>query len=217
MLPFDHKAFDPVARVTVELPVIAVKADAPWNNLRELMAYAKKNPGGLRVGNSGLGSHTHITGAAFFGDQSADVTHVAFGASQVITSLLGGHIEAVVQLPGALSAHVKAGTLKVLGTLGTVREPAFANVPTAIEQGFPFQAELWRGIAVPKGTPHPVLARLEEAVRVAVSSPEFKAQGEKLGFLPAFQPAAEFARTVDTEHQALSKLMDKAGLKKPQL
>ena len=216
MLPFDQKAFEPVARVTVELPVIAVKSDAPWNNLSDLMAYAKKNPAALRVGNSGLGSHTHITGEAFFGEQAAAVTHVAFGSGQVITSLLGGHIEAVVQLPGALSAHVRSGMLKVLGTLGTVREPAFPNVPTAIEQGLPFQAELWRGIAVPKGTPRPVIARLEEAVRTAVNSTEFKAQGEKLGFLPAFQPPAEFARTVDAEHLALSKLMDKAGLKKNQ-
>lgn len=216
MLPFDHKAFEPVARVTIELPVIAVKGDAPWNNLSEMMAYAKKNPGALRVGNSGLGSHTHITGAALFGEQSAEVTHVAFGSGQVVTSLLGGHIDAVVQLPGALAAHVKAGTLKVVGTVGTVREPAFPNVPTAMEQGIPFQAELWRGIAVPKGTPRPVIARLEEAVKAAVNSPEFKAHGDKLGFLPAFQPHTEFGRTVDTEAAVLSKLMDKAGLKKPQ-
>jgi tripartite-type tricarboxylate transporter receptor subunit TctC len=216
MLPFDQKAFDPVARVTVELPVIAVKGDAPWNNLNDLMAYAKKNPGALRVGNSGLGSHTHITGAALFGEQSTEVTHVAFGSGQVITSLLGGHIDAVVQLPGALAEHVKVGKLKVLGTIGTVREPAFPNVLTAMEQGIPFQAELWRGIAVPKGTPRAVVARIEEAVKATVNSAEFKAQGEKLGFLPAFQPPADFARTVDTEHVALSKLMDKAGLKKPQ-
>lgn len=216
MLPFDHLAFEPVARVTTELPVIAVKGDAPWNNLRDILAHAKKNPGALRVGNSGLGSHTHITAAAFFGEQAAEVTHVAFGASQVVTSLLGGHIDAVVQLPGALAPHVKAGTLKIVGTLATVREPAFANVQTASEQGIPFQAELWRGIALPKGTPKAVVVRLEEAVRVAAASPEFKAQGEKFGFLPAFQPAADFAKTVDAEHKSLAKVMDKAGLKKSQ-
>lgn len=216
MLPFDHTAFEPVARVTTELPVIAVKGDAPWNSLKDLTAYAKKSPGALKVGNSGVGSGTHITAAAFFNDQNADVSHVPFGASQVVTSLLGGHIDAVVQLPGALTPHVKAGTLKVLGTLGTVREPAFANVPTAIEQGIDFQSELWRGIALPRGAPKPVIARLEEAVRATVSSPDFKAQGEKLGFLPAFQAPADFAKSVDAEHRVLAKTMEKAGLKKPQ-
>jgi len=211
---FDYKAFDPVARVTVELPVIAVKADAPWNNLKDLVEYARQKPGHLKVGNSGLGSHTHITGVGFFNDQHVDVSHVPFGAAQVVTSLMGGHIDAVVQLPGALTPLVRAGNLKVLGTLASLRDPAFPNVPTAIEQGMKFQADMWRGIAVPRGTPKPVVARLEQAVRAAVNTPEFKAQGEKLGFAPAFQPATDFGPTIAADDQLLSKAMEKAGLKK---
>jgi tripartite-type tricarboxylate transporter receptor subunit TctC len=203
-----------VARVTVELPVIAVKADAPWNSLKDLVEYARQKPGTLKVGNSGLGSHTHITGVGFFNDQQVDVSHVPFGAAQVVTSLMGGHIDAVVQLPGALTPLVRAGNLKVLGTLASLRDPAFPNVPTAIEQGMKFQADMWRGIAVPRGTPKPVVAKLEQAVRAAVNTPEFKAQGEKLGFAPAFQPAADFGPTIAAEDQLLAKAMEKAGLKK---
>ncbi|MHB1122776.1 MAG: Bug family tripartite tricarboxylate transporter substrate binding protein [Ramlibacter sp.] len=214
LTPFDYRAFDPVARVTVELPVIAVKGDAPWNNLKDLTEYARKNPGQLKVGNSGIGSHTHITGVGFFNDQGVEVSHVPFGAAQVVTSLVGGHIDAIVQLPGALAPLVRAGNLKVLGVLASQREPAFANVPTAIEQGMKFQADMWRGIAVPKGTPKPVVAKLEQAVRAAVSTPEFKAQGEKLGFAPAFQPATDFGPTIAADDQLLSKAMEKAGLKK---
>jgi tripartite-type tricarboxylate transporter receptor subunit TctC len=216
LVPFDYKAFEPVARVTVEMPVIAVRADAPWRNLKELTAYAQGKPGALRLGNSGIGSHTHTTAVAFFNDQSVEVTHVAFAGGAVITSLLGGHIEAVVQLPGALAPHVKAGTLRVLATLASQREPAFPDVPTAMEQGYSFHADMWRGIAVPKGTPRPVIARLEAAIQQAISSPEFKTQGDKLGFLPAFQPAAEFGQTIASEDKVLSKVMDKAGLKKSQ-
>jgi tripartite-type tricarboxylate transporter receptor subunit TctC len=211
---FDYRAFDPIARATVELPVIAVKGDAPWNNLKDLVEYAKKNPGALKVGNSGIGSHTHITGVGFFNEQHVEVTHVPFGATQVVNTLLGGHIDAVVQLPGALTPLVKAGNVKVLGVLASQREPAFPNVPTASEQGMKFQADMWRGFAVPKGTPKPVVARLEQAVRAAVNTPEFKAQGEKLGFAPAFQPAADFGATVAADDQLLSRAMDKAGLKK---
>ncbi|MEK7947477.1 tripartite tricarboxylate transporter substrate binding protein [Pigmentiphaga sp. YJ18] len=214
LVPFDYKAFDPVARVSVELPVVAVKADAPWNSLRDLVADAKKRPGEIRLGNSGFGSHTHTSAVAFFHETRAEVTHVAFGASQVVTSLIGGHIDALVQLPGALTAHVKAGTLKVLGVMGSNREPAFPHVPTAREQGFDFQADMWRGIAVPKGTPAPVVARLEAAVRKAVESAEFKTQGEKLGFVPAFQSAPDFGHTIATEDVLLAKLMTDVGLRK---
>lgn len=217
MVPFDYKAFDPVARVTVELPVLAVKTDAPWKDLKDMVAYGKKNPGAIRLGNSGNGTHTHTSAVAFFGDEGVEVTHVPFAGSQVVVSLLGGHIDAVVQLPGALTPHVKAGTLKVLGVLASVREPVFPTVPTSIEQGFKFQAELWRGIAVPKGTPPAVVAKLEEAIRKTVISPEFKAHGDRLGFLPAFQPAADFGKTIAAEDALLAKVMEKAGLKKPQL
>lgn len=216
MVSFDYRAFDPVARVTIELPVVAVKADAPWKDLREMVAYAKQKPGDIRVGNSGTGSHTHTTAVAFFNDEGAEVTHVPFAGSQVVTSLLGGHIDAVVQLPGALTAHVKAGTLRILGVLATAREPAFPNALTAVEQGFKFQADMWRGIAVPKGTPQPVVAKLEEAIRKTVTSPEFKAQGDRLGFLPAFQSSADFGKTIASEDATLSMVMEKAGLKKQQ-
>ncbi len=140
------------------------------------------------MGNSGIGSHTHITGVGFFNEQHVEVNHIPFGAAQVVSSLLGGHIDAVVQLPGALTPLVRAGNLKVIGVLASQRDPAFPNVPTALEQGMSFQADMWRGLAVPKGTPKPVVARLEQAVRAAVNTPEFKAQGEKLGLragLPA--------------------------------
>ncbi|MDP1533368.1 MAG: tripartite tricarboxylate transporter substrate-binding protein, partial [Rubrivivax sp.] len=150
---------------------------------------------------------------AFFAEESIAVNHVPFAAAQVVTSLLGGHIDAVVQLPGALAPHVKAGTLKILGTLATTREPIFPSVPTSIEQGFKFQAELWRGIAVPKGTPPAVVAKLEDAIRKAVTSVEFKAQGEVSGFLPAFQPAKEFGATVAAEDAVIGTLMAKLGLK----
>jgi tripartite-type tricarboxylate transporter receptor subunit TctC len=217
MVPFDYKAFDPVARVTVELPVVAVRTEAPWKDLKEMVAFGKKNPGAIRVGNSGNGTHTHTSAVAFFSDEGVEVTHVPFAGSQVVISLLGGHIDSVVQLPGALTPHVKAGTLKIVGVLAAVREPVFPTVPTSIEQGFKFQAELWRGIAVPKGTPAPVVAKLEEAIRKTVNSPEFKAHGDRLGFLPAFQPAADFGKTIAAEDAVLAKVMEKAGLKKAQL
>ena len=213
LTPFDYRAFDAIARVTVENPVIAVKADAPWKDLKSLVTDARKRPGAVSMGNSGIGSHTHITSVAFFQDQQVEVLHVPFGSAQAVTSLLGGHVDALVQLPGALTPQVRSGSLRILGVLSSAREPTYPTVATATEQGLPFSADMWRGIAAPKGTPSAVVARLEEALQKAVASPEFKSQGEKLGFLPSFLSARDFAPLIAKEDLVLARLMHRVGLK----
>lgn len=210
---FDYRAFDAIARVTVENPVIAVKASAPWKDLKSMMAEAQKRPGMVSIGNSGVGSHTHITAVAFFQDQKVEVMHVPFGSAQTVSSLLGGHIDALVQLPGALTPQVRSGSLRILGVLSSAREAAYPDVPTVTEQGMAFSADMWRGIAAPKGTPAAVIAQLEDALQKAVVSPEFKAQGEKLGFQPSFLPAREFAPLIAKEDIVLARLMTRVGLK----
>lgn len=212
MTPFDHTAFEPVARVTLELPVLAVQSSSPLNNLRDAVAFAKAHPGDFRVGSSGAGSHMHLTSVAFFSHTAAEVTQVPFPTTGHVASLMGGHIESVVTLPGTVAANVKSGSLKVLGALASTREPVFPDVPTAKEQGFDFQSDLWRGIAVPKGTSPAVIARLEDAVRKAVTSPEFKQMGERIGYLPAFQGSTEFGKTIVAEDALIAKVMAKAGL-----
>ena len=105
IMPFDYKAFDAVARVSVETPAIAVRSDAPFKTLKELIDYAKQNPGKVRIGNSGTGSHTHFVASALFGTVDAKITNVPFGEGQAVVNLLGSRIEGVVQLPAALIAH----------------------------------------------------------------------------------------------------------------
>ena len=127
--------------------------------------------------------------------------------------LLGSHIDAVIALPGTVSANVKTGELKVLGVLAKSREPQFPNVPSAAEQGLAFDGDLWRGLAVPKGTPPAVVARLEQAVRAAVNSPQFRQRGELLGFVPSFGTGAELTGYMAKESALIAQLMDKTGLK----
>lgn len=88
-LPFDYRAFDPVARVLIESPVLAVRSESKWHTLAEFIADAKARPGKLTVGNSGVGSHTHISSVALFKAAGAEVIDVPFGAAQVMPSLLG--------------------------------------------------------------------------------------------------------------------------------
>lgn len=213
MLPFDYRGLDTVARVSVELPVLAVKADSPFANLKDVVAYAKANPGAFKVGNPGVGSHMHLMAVGFFMGQNVEVNQVPFATTGHIGTLLGGHIDAVVALPGTVSANVKSGGLRVLGVLAKSREPLFPDVPSATEQGLPFEGDLWRGIAVPKGTPPAVIARLEQAVRAAVQSPAFQQRGQLMGFVPSFATGPQLVQYMATEDALIAQLMDKTGLK----
>ncbi len=209
----DYRAFDPVARVLVESPVLAVKGDAKWKTLNDFIADAKSRPGKITVANSGTGSHTHISAAALFKASGVDVIDVPYGAAQVVPSLLGGHVDAMLQLPGALAGHVKGGSMRLLASLTPSRDPALPDVPTAIEQGVNVSLEAWRGIAAPKGTPRAVIAMLENAIRKTVEDADFVRGCENLNVRPAFAPAAEFGDLIAKEDVDLAKLIQLIGLK----
>jgi tripartite-type tricarboxylate transporter receptor subunit TctC len=214
VLPFDYKAFDAVARVSVETPAIAVRADAPWKTLKDLVDYAQANPAKVRIGNSGTGSHTHFSASALFATGGAKIVDVPFGEGQAVVNLLGSRIEAVVQLPAALVSHVKSGDLKVLAVLGSKRDPVFPEVPTANELGYPVTLDMWRGIAAPKGVPKPVVAKLQDAIKRTVESQPFKDAGKAIGFVPAYLSADDFSKVIANDDAKLAQLMTDLGLKK---
>jgi tripartite-type tricarboxylate transporter receptor subunit TctC len=213
-LAFDYRAFDPVARVLVESPVVAVRGDAKWKSLGDLMADAKARPGIITVGNSGIGSHTHISSVALFHAAGVKIVDVPYAAAQVVPNLLGGHVDVLVQLPGALAPQVKSGNVRLLAAMIPARDPALPDVPTAKEQGIDVSLEAWRGIAVPRGTPGPVITVLESAIRQTAESPDFARSAEKLGVRPAFMPAAAFGEVIAKEDAQLAQLMSLIGLKK---
>jgi tripartite-type tricarboxylate transporter receptor subunit TctC len=211
---FDYKRFDAVARVLSESVVVAVRSDAQWRTLNDLIAEAKTKPKAISVGHSGVGSHTHISLAALASAAGMEVNEVPFAAAQVVPSLLGGHVDVVVQFPGALAGPLKQNQIRLLASLTQSRDPAWPDVPTARELGIDVALDAWRGIAVPRGTPRAVVSQLEESIRQTTSSPEFIAQSEKLGVRPAFLPAAQFSSLVAKEDGELSRLMLQIGLKK---
>ncbi|HZD20417.1 MAG TPA: tripartite tricarboxylate transporter substrate binding protein [Burkholderiales bacterium] len=213
-LAFDYQTFDAVARVLVESPVVAVRADSRWKNLGDLIADAKAHPKAISVGHSGIGSHTHLCLVALFQAAGAEVTEVPFAAAQVVPSLIGGHVDVLVQLPAALAGPVKQGQVRLIAALIPARDPALGDVPTAREQGVDVALEAWRGIAVPHGTPRAVIAQLENAVRTTVAAAEFQRAAERLGVRPAYMPAAQFAELIAREDAAIARLMQAIGLKK---
>lgn len=213
-LGFNYSAFDAVARVLSESVVVAVKSDAPWRTLNDLIQDAKSKPKAVSIGHSGIGSHTHISLAALVSAAGVEMNEVPFAAAQVVPSLVGGHVNAVVQFPGALAAPLKQNQIRLLAALTQNRDPAWPDVPTARELGVNVALDAWRGIAVPRGAPPQVIRQLENAIRLTASSPEFVSQSEKLNVRPAFLPAEEFSALVAKEDAELSRLMQQIGLKK---
>ncbi|MBX9812823.1 MAG: tripartite tricarboxylate transporter substrate binding protein [Burkholderiales bacterium] len=215
MLSISYKAFDPVARVTNETPVLAVRQNAPWKTFADFVADARKNPGKITVGNSGIGSHTHISSVGLFSAAGVKVLDVPFPGAQIVPTLLGGEIDAVIQLPGALAGLVNAGTMRLLVALSNQRDPSFPSVPTAREVGINMSAELWRGVVVPRGTPKKIVATLEDAVRKTVESPEFAKACQRLYVSPAFQPGADFGKIIAEEDVTIGRMIAALGLEKP--
>jgi tripartite-type tricarboxylate transporter receptor subunit TctC len=213
-LNFNYEAFEPVAQVLVESPVLAVPSASKYKTLADVVAAAKAKPKTITIANSGTGSHTHFTSVALFKAAGAEVIDVPFAAAQVIPSILGGQVDAGVQLPAALAGNVKGGQMRLLAAMTAKRDPAFPDVPTAREQKLDVALELWRGIAVPKGTPKPVIAALEAAINKTVASKEFAEGSEKLGARPAFLSASDFGKVVAKEDSDIAKLMAILDMKK---
>jgi tripartite-type tricarboxylate transporter receptor subunit TctC len=213
-MKFDYTAFAGVAQLTSEPVSLAVKADAPWKDIREFIADAKANPGKMRIGNSGRGSFTHLTAVALENRTGAKLTHVPFGQQLAITTVLGDKIEASVQLPAEIMAQVTGKQVRVLAITGEKRLGSLPEVPTFKESGIEVALSLWRGIAVPKGTPDAVIARLERAFTAAAQSAEFQEFAAKAGAAVEIRGARDFDALIAREDRDLSELMEQIGLKK---
>jgi tripartite-type tricarboxylate transporter receptor subunit TctC len=211
-IDFDYRAFDPIARIGMEVPALAVRADSGWKTLKEFAAAAKSRR--MRVGISGRGSFVHLVSAALFQKLGIDVVYVPYGQGTAPAELLGGRVDAALQWPNQFTGQVNAKQLRVLVVTSPARIPVLPDVPTAKEQGFDVDLVMWRGLAAPKGTPKDVIVRLEGAARRVVSSPRFKELSAKLGFEPAFLAAAEFGSLVARDDAAIATLMTQLGLKK---
>jgi tripartite-type tricarboxylate transporter receptor subunit TctC len=213
-IDFDYRAFEPVCLISTETPTLAVKKDAPWKDLRELIEYAKKNPGKVRVGNSGFGSATHIAAEALEEMAAAPMTHVPFGQGLAVSSLLGGKIEASVQLPAEMAGPLDAGQVRLLAVSSEKRLAAFPSVPTMTEQQVALIFEVWRGVGAPKGTPKEVLAKLEAAFAQAVKDKAFIDAAQKFGFTVNYQPGAAFTKFLHGQDELVGRLMKRINVKK---
>ena len=213
-MKLDYAAFAGVAALTSEPVSLAVKADAPWKDLRALLAHAKANPGQVRIGNSGRGSFTHLTAVALENRAGVKLTHVPFGRELAVTTVLGDKIEASVQLPAEIMTQVTGRQVRVLAISGERRLPSLPDVPTFKESGVDLAMTLWRGIAAPKGTPAEAITRLERAFVGAAQSAEYREFAARMGAAVEVMGARDFARFMAADDREIAALMEQIGLKK---
>jgi tripartite-type tricarboxylate transporter receptor subunit TctC len=207
--------FDFVGQTTIVPAAVTVPIDAPYNTIQEFLAYAKANPGKVRVGNSGTGSIWHIAASAIEQNQGIDFNHIPFeGATPAVTALMGKHIEAVPVNTGEVKAGVEAGKLKILAVMTEQRDPAFPQVPTLKESGVNLAISGWGGFAVPKGTPPEVLKVLSDALQKAASTDEFKNFITSNGMIVSYRNAADFGVFVDQQYAFFTDLLSKMDLGK---
>ena len=186
------KSFAPVIRIGHLPNVLVVHPGVPAQNVRELIAHAKANPGKLSYASSGNGASSHLAGVLFNLRTGTDIQHVPYkGTGPALNDLLGGQVS--MSFTDVLTAlpHIKAGKLRVLGVTAGVRSPSLPEVPTLMEQGVKdFDVSVFFGIVAPAGTPREVVGTLNAAFVQALQQPEVRqklmAQGLEMatGFAP---------------------------------
>ncbi len=216
-MDFDYKAFKPIAKVSVEVPAFAVRADAGWKTLQEMVDAIKGSDKKLKVGASGKGSFTHLTTIALLGSLglSDKVVHVPYDRGKAPVELLAGRIDAALQWPGQFISHAKAGKINILCVTSAKRVSSLPDTPTCAEAGAKdIDITMWRGLAAPADTPDDVIGVLEEAARKASESDEFKKAAQTVGFELAFAGHADFGAEIASDDKKIADLMSKLGLKK---
>src|SRR5438128_4189440 len=160
-------AFDPVSQVATAGLIIVTRPDFPADDVKQLIAAAKANPGKISFGSPGFGATQHFTGELFRQTAGIDVLHVPFRTSpEAISAVLGRQVDVLFDTVSAVLGQVQSGQLKALAVTGKDRFPAVPEVPAAIESGVlpGFDVTTWYGLFVPHGTPPAIVAKLNKAV-----------------------------------------------------
>ena len=185
-LSYDQlKDFAYVRNVAKQRNLVVVNPEVPVNSIKELIAYAKANPGKLNFGGT-FGATSHIGGTLFDARNGTQLTFVNYkGGAQPITDLMAGVVQVGFFTEATVAQHIRAGKIRALAVAAPERSPAFPDLPTLQEAGSkPIDLSPWFGIAAPAGTPGPVVQKIAAALDKVVTNPEFLAQLETLGAVP---------------------------------
>jgi tripartite-type tricarboxylate transporter receptor subunit TctC len=214
-LPYDMlRDFVAITQATTQPNVFAVHPSVPANNIKELVAYAKANPGKLAYAHSGAGGSQHLTGELLKKMAGIDMVGIPYkGGGQVITDLLGGQIQVGIAGTTPFIPHHRAGKIRILALTSLERFPPLPEIPTVVEAGYPgFESSQWLGLLAPRGTPPEPIRRIHAETVKALTLPDVVERLTKAGLQPVGNTPEEFARVIRTEIEQFSKLARELGV-----
>ena len=204
-----------VAPINYSDLVLVAHPSVSANNLREFLAQAKANPGKMNYASSGPGTPYHMAGELLKSMAGIDLVHVPYkGSSGARTDVIGGQVQLMFDAVTTMTEQVKAGKVKALATSGRTRSDVLPEVPTLSEAGVPgYEATIWLGIMAPKGTPQPVVDKLNETIRKIAGTPELKQQWGKQGAVPMVMNQASFTKYLNDDIAKWAGVIKTANIK----
>ena len=215
-LPFDPvKSFAAVSLVGIAPLIVVCNNDFPAKDMKDLIAYAKANPGKISYGSSGVGAAAHLTTELLKQTADINMVHIPYkGTAPALTALLGGDIQILTDVPSSLMPHVRAGKVRALGLFAAKRSPGAPEVPTVAEAGGPpIEGSTWVLFLAPAGTPREIVNRVSAETAKIVASTEIRTRFENLGIEPVGSTPAAAAKFLDDEIAKWANVITAAGVK----
>ena len=217
MSELSYRDFELIALLNRSPAAISVRADSPFKSLKDMMEYAKANPGVLTVAHAGPGQAWHLAVASLAMKYGIKFTYVPFdSAAPVRTALLGGHVSVATTGIDEVLQFYKTKQLRLLAVNSLSRQPVFPDVPTFAEAGYPIENPIfaWRGLAVAKGTPPDILKALRDGFRKAAEDPDYVKLMDELALPRTYLEAEQFGQFLAETEKSLAPLLDSVGLLK---
>ena len=208
------KSFEPITLIANTHQVIVAHPSVPAKDLKELIAYAKANPGKLNYGSAGTGSATHLNMELFRSMAGIDIVHVPYkGSTQARQDVLAGQVQLAMDGLLPVQALIKDGRLKAIGITSSKRAQTNPEIPIIGEVVSGYASDTWYGILVPAGTPKDVIAKLHAAAVKALNAPAVKDRLNKLGAETVGNSPEDFRKLLETEQRLWAKVVKDSGAK----
>ena len=205
----------PVITTTSQPNVLAVNAQVPAKDLKELVAYARAHPGKLNYASVGPGSSSHLNGELLKSEAGIDIVHIPFnGSPPAVLSTVQGETQMIFAVMQPLQPQVQAGRLRALAVTSAKRFPLLPDLPTIAESGYPkFESLAWNGVLVPAGTPRAVIARLNSEINAILKLPDVVQKLNAAGFDLIGGTPEEFGALIKAESEKWAPVIKSAGVK----
>ncbi len=210
-----QKDFAPIALICDVPNILVVNNGQPVKTLKEFVEYAKNNPGKLNFGSTGIGSSMHLAGELFMTQTGAKMVHVPYNApGTATTNMIANDIQLMFQLVPGIASQVKAEKVKALAILSDTRSPALPDVPTTTELGFSkLQSSTWFAMLAPKGTPAPIIEKMNAEINAALKDPEFQKKLAAIGATTLGGTPQKLSAHLSAELDKWGAVIQAAGIK----